>query len=197
MKKIKILILIVGVFAGTFIIGQSKAQINISINIGNQPEWGPTGYNHVDYYYLPDINAYYDVSTGQYIWLQGNKWRFANRLPNRFRHYDIYHSYKVVVNRPYPYYNYQLDQSKYVQYRGRKSQPILRDHRSANYNKQVARNTTVVRAKAPKQVTKAPVRRRTTATPVRNSRKVTTQRSATPKRAATVTRKVNQRGSRR
>lgn len=196
MKKLKMLILVAGVLAGTLFMEQAKAQINISINIGSQPEWGPTGYNHVDYYYLPDINAYYDVSTAQYIYLQGHKWRFVNRLPNRYRHYDIYNSYKVVVNRPHPYNNYQIDQSKYAAYRGRKSQPILRDHGYAgNYN-QVARKATVVRPRVTKPVTKAPVRR-ATVTPVRNNSRVTTQRTSVPRRAATATRKVNQRGARR
>ncbi len=37
----------------------SQAQVSVQINIGDQPEWGPTGYDHVDYYYLPDYDIYY------------------------------------------------------------------------------------------------------------------------------------------
>lgn len=41
----------------------SEAQnINISINIGRQPAWGPVGYDYVDYYYMPDINCYFNVN---------------------------------------------------------------------------------------------------------------------------------------
>lgn len=138
MKKF---ILIMSVMAGTLFIGQSKAQINISINIGSQPAWGPTGYNHVDYYYLPDINSYYNVATAQYIYWRGNKWRFANKLPGRYRNYNIYNSYKVVVNRQNPYMNNQYDIQHYSQYKGRTGQSILRDNsrymaiRNGNYNK--------------------------------------------------------------
>lgn len=131
MKKI---LLAASVLVGVLFFGKAESQINISINIGSQPAWGPSGYNHVDYYYLPDINSYYNVNTAQFIYLQGNKWRYAKRLPNRYRHYDVYNSYKVVVNRPNPYQNNRLDVSNYSQYKGRhNSQPILRDSRGANY----------------------------------------------------------------
>lgn len=108
--------------------GKTQAQINISINIGSQPAWGPSGYNHVDYYYLPDINAYYNVVTAQYIYQRGNKWRFAKRLPNRYRNYNIYNAYKVVVNRQNPYNNNYYDIQHYSQYKGRNGQAMLRDN---------------------------------------------------------------------
>ena len=38
-------------------INTTQAQIKLSINIGSQPVWGPVGYHHVDYYYLPDIET--------------------------------------------------------------------------------------------------------------------------------------------
>lgn len=44
-----------------FGINNAKAQVSLNINIGSQPVWGPTGYDHVDYYYFPDIDAYYYV----------------------------------------------------------------------------------------------------------------------------------------
>ncbi|HTN37753.1 MAG TPA: hypothetical protein VL053_11805 [Arachidicoccus sp.] len=131
MKKI---LLAASVLVGVLFFGKAESQINISINIGSQPAWGPTGYNHVDYYYLPDINSYYNVNTAQYIYFHGNKWRYAKRLPNRYRNYDVYNSYKVVVNRANPYLNNRFDIENYSQYKGRRnSQPILRDSRGANY----------------------------------------------------------------
>ncbi|UAY56797.1 hypothetical protein [Arachidicoccus terrestris] len=152
MKKF---IIIMSVMAGVLFMGKTQAQINISINIGSQPAWGPTGYNHVDYYYLPDINAYYNVATAQYIYWRGNKWRFANRLPNHYRNYNIYNSYKVVVNRQNPYLNNQYDVQHYSHYKGRTGQPMLRDDRrytsmhNNNYNNYkgygtVNRNSTTV-----------------------------------------------------
>lgn len=127
MKKF---IIIMSVMAGVLFMGKSEAQINISINLGSQPAWGPSGYNHVDYYYLPDINAYYNVATAQYIYMRNNRWHFAKKLPNRFRNYNIYNSYKVVVNRQNPYQNNIYDIQHYSQYKGRTGQAILRDNRA-------------------------------------------------------------------
>ena len=30
--------------------------------------WGPGGYDHVDYYYMPDIDAFYKVPTRQFYY---------------------------------------------------------------------------------------------------------------------------------
>lgn len=121
----------------------TKAQLNLSINIGRQPAWGPTGYNHVDYYYLPDIESYYDVTNGQYIYQDGGRWIFANNLPPRYRSYDLYSGYKVVVNRPKPYLNFSRDRVSYATYRNwhGNRQPMLRESR----NRTVINNTTNVR----------------------------------------------------
>lgn len=122
-------LVIMSVFAAVLFVGRAQAQISVNINIGSQPEWGPSGYNHVDYYYLPDINAYYDVATAQYIYLLNNRWRFAKKLPGRYKKYDVYNAYKVVVNREKPYQNNKQDIQKYAQYKGHTGQPMLRDNK--------------------------------------------------------------------
>lgn len=57
----------------------------------------------MDYYYLPDIQAYYYVPQRQFIYQEGGRWVFAASLPDRCRSYDLYRGYKVVVNEPRPY----------------------------------------------------------------------------------------------
>ena len=37
----------------------AQVKVGVNINIGSQPEWGPRGYDYVEYYYLPDIEMYY------------------------------------------------------------------------------------------------------------------------------------------
>lgn len=32
-----------------------NAQVNVNINIGTPPAWGPAGYSDARYYYLPDL----------------------------------------------------------------------------------------------------------------------------------------------
>ena len=122
------------VISGIVFTNQSKAQVNVNINIGSQPVWGPVGYDHVDYYYLPDIDAYYYVPQRQYIYLNNGRWTFASALPMRFKNYDIYKSYKVVVNEPKPYLHPEVYRAKYQQYKGWKgNQPMIRDNRDDRY----------------------------------------------------------------
>lgn len=109
---------------------QAAAQVNISVNIGSQPLWGPTGYDYVDYYYLPDIECYYHVPRRQFIYMEGSRWRFSASLPSRYRSYNLYNGYKVVVN---SYRNYDHDRVYYSRYRNVRSQPIIRYSDDSRY----------------------------------------------------------------
>ena len=109
----------------------TKAQVSVNINIGSQPQWGPTGYNHVDYYYLPDVDAYYNVPSKEYIYQNNGSWVWRKTLPSRYSNYDLYSAYKVVMNTPKPYLSHQThirEYSKYKNYRGK--QLNLRDSRN-------------------------------------------------------------------
>lgn len=132
MKRI-ILAVIFGVASLSSI--STKAQVSLSINIGSQPQWGPTGYDHVDYYYLPDVDAYYNVPAQQYVYLEGGRWVWRASLPSRYSGYDLYNGYKVVMNTPKPYLSHQThvrEYSKYKNYRGK--QGAIRDSRDSRYH---------------------------------------------------------------
>ncbi|TPG40888.1 hypothetical protein [Flavobacterium pectinovorum] len=102
MKKLGFaLILLMSVFA--------QAQVSINVNIGTPPNWGPQGYDDSRYYYLPDIDVYYDVNQSQFIYENNGKWMREKRLPAQYRQYDLYGGYKVVLNdykgnTPYSYH---------------------------------------------------------------------------------------------
>ncbi|HSD08966.1 hypothetical protein [Flavobacterium sp.] len=134
MKTIKFIII------GLLILSASsiQAQVSVNVNIGtppppvvvvespkvvvaSPPEWGPVGYDNVEYYYLPDIQMYYDIRHAQYIYLSGSHWIRTKRLPSHCRHYDLYNGYKVVLtdyhgNAPYAYF----DTHKVKYYKGYK-----------------------------------------------------------------------------
>ncbi len=116
-------------------ITSSNAQININLgaNIGSQPVWGSVGYGHVDYYYLPDVESYYYVPRHQYMYLKGGQWIFSSSLPARYANYDIERGYKVVINEPRPYLNFESDGVKYVQYKGYKHQDFIRNSDNSKY----------------------------------------------------------------
>ncbi|PWS33542.1 hypothetical protein [Pedobacter paludis] len=129
----KRLFLVVAVMMISYFSMPAKAQLNVNVNIGSQPLWGPTGYDHVDYYYLPDVESYYYVPKKQFVYLNGNDWVFANSLPPRYGNYDLYNGYKVVINSPKPYLNFNNDKIKYAKYKGNKGQLVIRDSRDSKY----------------------------------------------------------------
>lgn len=130
MKKLKLIAL------GTFLIVASlmQAQVSVNVNIGTPPAWGPVGYSNVKYYYLPDVQAYYDIPAGQFIYVKNGKWFRSRNLPGNYKNYNLYNGYKVVLNDyrgSYPYYNYTTHKTKY--YKGYKGNPQKTIGKKPNY----------------------------------------------------------------
>jgi hypothetical protein len=142
MKKI---ILTAAILLSGLTVKIASAQVSLSINIGSQPEWGPVGYDHADYYYLPDIDAYYDINAHQYVYFDNNVWVHGGALPPRFGNYDVYHSYKVVVNERTPWVRNDVYKRKYASYRGRHDQAVIRDSRDEKYRNHYVEHKTVRR----------------------------------------------------
>lgn len=118
MKTLKLFILAIGLF----IAGSTQAQVSVNINLGSPPMWGPAGYSDVEYYYLPDVYSYYDVRSSMFIYQSGGVWVHRTYLPSRYRNYDLYNGYKVVINDYHgkrPYDHYRDHKRKYAKgYRG-------------------------------------------------------------------------------
>lgn len=106
MKTLKLITLALLFFAST----SNYAQVSVSVNFGTPPQWGPVGYTEVSYYYLPDVESYYDIRAQQFIFLNNGVWIRSHNLPYHYRGYDLYNGYKVVLNdyhgsRPYVHYS--------------------------------------------------------------------------------------------
>lgn len=120
MKKLKLIAI------GTFLFVSSlmQAQVSVNVNADAPPLWGPVGYSDVKYYYLPDVQAYYDVPSSQFIYVKNGKWFRSRYMPGNYRNYDLYNGYKVVLNDYrglHPYYNFKTHKTKY--YKGYKGNP--------------------------------------------------------------------------
>lgn len=109
-----------------------NAQVNV-INLESQPIWGPTGYDYVENYYLPDIDAYYNVPQHRYYYYNNGNWRNSIYLPFSLINHDYYNSYKVVVNEKEPWRNHKKYREKYFSYKGRYDQQLIRDSRDEKY----------------------------------------------------------------
>jgi hypothetical protein len=130
-------ILLAVLMLGGFLQQTASAQVRIEIgeNIGQQPVWGPTGYDYVEYYYLPDLDMYYYVPTRQYVYQQRSKWILRAKLPSKYGNYNLYNGYKVVINEPTPYLNADNYRRKYATYKGNQTQPNIRNSREEKYFK--------------------------------------------------------------
>ncbi len=132
MKKIGLLMFITALFFMSP--STSSAQIQLSLNLGLQPEWGPSSYDHVEYYYMPEMGIYYYAPGKQFVYRNGSRWVFTRTLPYRYRHVDLYSTYKVVVNEPRPYLRNNYYVSHYGRYRNEHSrQEVIRDSRDQRY----------------------------------------------------------------
>jgi hypothetical protein len=123
------------VIAALFMTSIADAQLsfNLGFNVDRQPIWGPTGYDHAEYYYLPDIEVYYNVPQRRFYYNERGRWISSSSLPSRYRGYDLYNSHKVVVNEPTPYRNHESYRAKYSSYKGRHDQQPIRDSRDSRY----------------------------------------------------------------
>ncbi len=134
MRTLKLIAVGIILFASSII----HAQISVSLNIGTAPNWGPVGYADAEYYYLPDVEAYYDVRATQFIYFGSGRWIRSRYLPNQYRNYDLYGGYKVVLNDYHgsrPYTNFRNHKVKYYRgYHGREQRNIGYNDNRRNYN---------------------------------------------------------------
>ncbi|MES2574727.1 MAG: hypothetical protein V4572_07280 [Bacteroidota bacterium] len=134
MKALKLIT--VGIFL--FVSGLMHSQVSVNVNIGTPPPWGPVGYSNVEFYYLPDVEAYYDIRASQFIYFQSGIWTRGRYLPGPHRHYDLYNGYKVVLTDYHghkPYTHFHDHKVKYHKgYKGSPQKSIGKkpDHHSNN-----------------------------------------------------------------
>ena len=121
--------------------GLVKAQITVTVA---PPPWGPAGYTNVRYYYLPDVEAYYDVQSSVFVYNNAGIWVRRTYLPARYKGYDLYGGYKVVMtdyrgNAPYTFFkDYKMKFPK--GYRGSAQKNIGEKPGNGNMNANMSGN---------------------------------------------------------
>ena len=98
----------------------ANAQIGISLGlhlpgvriVAHAPVYtAPVVYD--DYYYLPEVDAYYSVAEQCYYYNDGENWISAAYLPGAYRTYDWRTARRVEVHANHPYMNADFYRSKY------------------------------------------------------------------------------------
>ncbi|MEO8887501.1 MAG: hypothetical protein ABI367_15665 [Mucilaginibacter sp.] len=127
MKK---LIILSAIAAGAMFSTQANAQIGVSLGLHFGNGYGPIGHVVIasqpvytepavyddDYYYLPDVGAYYSVNERVYYYNNGGRWMSAAYLPG-YRDYDwrTANRYEIRASRPYlnnSYYSERFDRDR-------------------------------------------------------------------------------------
>ena len=132
----KLFLLLSAIFITTICsdISAQKVNINININVDKQPSWGPIGYDYAPYYYFPEIDIYYDVNREMFYYPSGSRWVCSRYLPLRYRKYNFYALYKVVIKDHNPWHNHKHHKKHYKNYRDDRTQICIRDSRDKKYN---------------------------------------------------------------
>ena len=131
-----------------FFASATQAQVSVHLNIGAPPPWGPAGYSDVRYYYLPYVDAYYDVQTSMFIYFEGRSWVRRSYLPSRYKNFDLYDGYKVVMKDYHgeaPYYKHREYRTLYAKrYRGPSQRTIGERPRRGDENQRSYRQSNQV-----------------------------------------------------
>ena len=130
MKKI---LLIVTISTCSLFFISMNAQVSFRLNIASQPIWGPVGYDHVEYYYLPEIDAYYYVPGHKYYYNENGRWVSHANLPARYHDFNLYNTRKVVINERRPYNHHQEYRTKYTTVNGSSHEQSIRDSHEGRY----------------------------------------------------------------
>jgi hypothetical protein len=113
----------------------ANAQIGVhfNINLGLRPvvvQQAPV--YDADYYYLPEVEAYYSVSQHCYYYQDGGSWISAAYLPGSYRNYDWQRANHYAVREARPYLHNDVYKARYGGFEGRRDWNS-RDDRSRVY----------------------------------------------------------------
>lgn len=129
----KLLLIAVLILGGLVTPKAADAQIQIRVNIGAQPIWGPVGFEYVEYYYIPEIDVYYHVPTGEFIYYKNGRWIARKTLPSMYRHFDFFRTRVVVINEFRPFLRHHEIKRRYENYRDFRPYITIRDVRDPRY----------------------------------------------------------------
>jgi hypothetical protein len=122
-------IAIIAIVLGGLSIQPAMAQFSISINIGKpQIAYNSPVNVSASFYYLPDVDCYYDLGRKQYVYNHNGSWKYAQKLPSRYSNFDLRTARKVQINEKAPYARHNDFKSKYGVNQSRNSQSVYKNN---------------------------------------------------------------------
>ena len=121
----------------------AHAQVGINIQTG-RPAWGPAVPQGAQYYYIPEIDGYYDLAARNYIVQRNGGWVPVAALPG----YDPYQFHPVVVND----YRGRQPWVRYNDYHARYYRPVVVQQRPVVVRQRVVERPVVQRRVVEREV---------------------------------------------
>jgi len=85
------------------------------------PHWAPPVYPGIRYYYLPDIECYYDIHSREFIYLDHARWMYSPTLPYMYPGFDLNNCFVIIVNsniyQPWMHHQYYVSHFPRYYYR--------------------------------------------------------------------------------
>lgn len=121
MKRLKktSLFVIILLFVSFFSSCDMYSYVTPSVQVRyDNPSWAPPYVQGVRYYYLPDIETYYDLTTQQFVYLYNGQWHYSQQLPPIYGDFDLDNCFTVAIdyNTYQPWLHYQYYVSHYPRY---------------------------------------------------------------------------------
>jgi hypothetical protein len=176
-----ILVLFSGIFTGCTFTTYSYTDSEMNPNIV-VPAWAPPydDVQNVRYYYLPDIEVFYDVWNQEFVYLQDGNWMFSPTLPPLYSGCDLYDCYVVVLDsrvyEPWMHYHYYV--AHYPRYYYRSHYNVADRHELRGFNENRANPIRLKpedRAQLDEASKNRPEREKVHAVPQEQSKPVTTR----------------------
>lgn len=90
-------------------------------NSYENPQWAPSYYEGARYYYLPDIECYYDMYAREFIFLDHAQWIYSPHISSFYPDFNLNNSFVVVVNsniyQPWMHHQYYVSHFPRYYYR--------------------------------------------------------------------------------
>jgi hypothetical protein len=102
------------------------------------PAWAPAYTAGVRYYYMPDIETYYDLSNNDFAYMDNGQWLFSATLPPMYANYNLYNGFTVSLNynvyQPWVHHQYYVSHYPRYYYRQKYQGPQHAGIRGFNEN---------------------------------------------------------------
>lgn len=145
MKRLKKTALLVTtlLFVSLFSACDMYSYITPSTSISyDNPSWAPPYYQGVRYYYLPDIECYYDLSTQEFVYLDNGEWSYSQNLPSIYDGYDLGNGFTVALDysvyQPWMHHHYYISHYPRYYYRDYYDHSNIANVRGFNENSKSA-----------------------------------------------------------